>query len=81
MTKRTKQLVPLYPNEVDPRVFLEEMLENADSFKSVMVVIQYRDETFSCDWSKMTTAEVAMACVVLDSQMRDCILDRAKEAL
>ena len=74
-----KKLVPLQPNEVSPRVFMEEMLENHESVKSLMVVIQYQDDTFSCDWSKMTTAELAMACIVLDAQMRDCILDRQKE--
>lgn len=71
-----KRLHPMRPNEVDPRVFLEEMLENCHNFKSVMVVIQYQDETFQCDWSKMTTKEVAMACIVLDEQMRRCVLDR-----
>lgn len=74
-----KKLVPMKPNEVDPRVFLEEMLENCEHFKSIMCVIQYQDETMSCDWSKMDTRDLAIACIVLDAQMRDCVLDRSTQ--
>lgn len=76
LKKFFKRLVPMKQNETDPRVFLEEMLENCHNFKSVMVVIQYHDETMDCDWSKMETRELAMACIVLDEQMRRCVLDR-----
>lgn len=71
-----KRLVPLNRNRTSPRVFLEEMLENCDHFKSVMVVIQYTDETMDCDWSEMEPREVAMACIVLDAHLRRCVVDR-----
>lgn len=73
-----KKLVPMNQAETGPRVFLEEMLENHASFKSVMVVIQYHDNTMDCDWSKIETPDLAQACVVLQMQMQNCIRDRCK---
>lgn len=73
-----KRLHPMKSDEVNPRVFLEEMLENCHNFKAVMVVIQYHDDTMSSDWSKMETRDLAMACIVLDEQMRRCVLDRGR---
>lgn len=71
-----KRLCPMKPAEVSPRVFLEEMLENHHNFKAVMVVIQYHDDTMSCDWSKMETRDLSMACVVLDDQLRRNVIER-----
>lgn len=70
-----KRLVPMQPDQVSPRIFLEEMLENCHNFKGVMVVIQYHDETMSCDWSKMEARDLSMACVVLDAQLRQSVID------
>lgn len=74
-----KRLSPMKPNEVSPRVFLEEMLENCDNFKSVMVVIHYKDDSMDCDWSQMATNDLAQACIVLDEQMRRCIIARGAQ--
>lgn len=73
-----KRLHPMKPNEVSPRVFLEEMLENSHNFKAVMVVIQYHDNTMSCDWSKMEARDLSLACVVLDTQLRETVIDQVK---
>ena len=72
------KLIALKPDDVSPRVFLEQCLQNVDSFKSVFVVFQYQDDTMDCDWSKMETQQVAMACIVAQLQAQDCIRDRSK---
>ncbi len=73
------KLIALKPDDVSPRVFLEQALQNADNFKSLFVVFQYHDGSMTCDWSKMDTKDIGMVCTVAQLQAQDCVRDLMKQ--
>lgn len=78
LKKYFRRLTALKANETNPRVFLEQMLENCAHFKSVAIVITYQDGSQQCDWSKMTTEEMAMSFVVLQEYIRKAVIEKTQ---
>lgn len=56
-----------------PEVLLHRTLQKIDRIKSVIVVIQWDDDTFDSDWSSQKVSELCMGSMVLANQVTTII--------
>jgi hypothetical protein len=61
-----------------PEVVLNRTVAKLGRLKSVVIVLQWDDETFDCDWSSMKTSELCMAKEVLQIQVQNVVVDKDK---
>lgn len=55
------KLVALPGATLSPQVLLHRTLNKTARIKAVAVIIQWDDNSFSCDWSSMKMSELCMA--------------------
>lgn len=48
-----------------PETVLHRTLDKLAHIKSVVIVIQWNDDSFDCDWSQMRVADLCMASYAL----------------
>lgn len=76
----TEQFVPklvhLPGTELVPEVVLHRTLNKLEDIKAVVVVIQWKDDSFSSDWSQMRVSELCMASTCLDMEVRESMNER-----
>lgn len=75
--KYVPKLVCLPGAKLSPEVLLHRTLNKLDCIKSVVVIIQWDDESFACDWSTMKISELCMAEKVLSLSVADDIRNKA----
>lgn len=56
-----------------PEVVLNRTTAKLSRLKAVVIVLQWDDDTFDCDWSTMKTSELCMAKDVLQLQVQEVI--------
>jgi hypothetical protein len=52
-----------------PEVVLHRTVDKLPRIKAVLVVIQWDDDTLSCDWSQMPVSTLCMASFVLQHDL------------
>lgn len=67
-------LVHLPGTRLTPEVVLHRTMNKVARIKSVVIVVQWDDETFDADWSQMKASELAMAALLLSKQATDIIV-------
>ncbi len=73
----TQQYVPplvhLPGTKLTPEVALHRTLNKLGRIKSVVIVIQWDDDTYATDWSQMKTSELCMSSMVLNKNVTDTV--------
>lgn len=58
--------IRIFPgSRVSPEVLLHRTLDKVKRIKAVTAIIQWDDDTYSCDWSSMKVSELCMAEKIL----------------
>lgn len=64
------KLVHLPGTVLTPEVVLHRTLNKVDRIKGIVIVIQWDDDTFNTDWSRMRVSELCMASMSLEDTVR-----------
>ena len=56
-------------------VVLHRTLQKSDKLKSVIVIMQWDDDSMSMDWSSQQTRDMCMASKVLDRKIQNELYD------
>jgi hypothetical protein len=75
------KLVHLPGTKLAPEVVLHRTLDKVSSIKSVVVVIQWTDNTLDVDWSQLKVSELALASLFLQEKVQDVIHGRDEDAI
>lgn len=67
------KLIHLPGTRLTPEVVLHRTLAKLDNIKSVNVIIQWKDDTFSTDHSSQRVSELTMGVMVVDQEVRDIV--------
>lgn len=59
-------------------VVLNRTVAKLGRLNAVVVILQWDDGTFDCDWSSMKTSELCMAEKVLQIQVQEVVLGKDK---
>lgn len=54
-------------------VTLHQTIEKLPRIKAITMVIQWDDDSFSCDWSCQKVSEICMASMILDIDVRKVV--------
>ena len=71
--KRTIVHMPNTKLTVD--IVLHRTLQKSDKLKSVIVIMQWDDDSMSVDWSSQQTRDMCMASKVLDRKIQNELYD------
>lgn len=74
----TPTIVPINQNGHTPEVILARSLSKVRRMKSVVVVIEWDDESWAVDYSNTPMSKFAMASKILDRQFQDDLLNMQK---
>lgn len=55
--------------ELTPTVLLAQLLEDADDFKAIIVIKEYKDDTMSVCWSRQLLKDVSFGSLVLQDKV------------
>ena len=79
MSEYTPKLVHMPGTRLSPDVVLHRTLNKIDHIKAVVVVIQWKDETFETDHSSLSLAHLCMANMTLDHLVRNTVFDKPSD--
>ena len=65
-----RKIIHLPGTKLTPEVVLHRTLTKLAHIKSVVVVIQWDDDSVDCDWSSMKVSELCMGAMALDEEAR-----------
>jgi hypothetical protein len=65
--------------KVSPEVVLHRTLNKLSRIKAVVVMIQWDDDTFVCDWSSLKVSTLCMAEKVLGMEVAKVVAGEADE--
>ena len=73
MSEYEPKLVHLPGTKLTPEVVLHRTLAKLDHIASVVVVIQWKDETFDTDWSQQKLSALCMGSMLLQHIVAETI--------
>ncbi len=56
--------------ELTPKVLLAQLLEDADDFKSIIIIKEYKDGKWSTCWSRQFLRDIALGIMVLQDKLQ-----------
>lgn len=65
-----RKIIHLPGTRLTPEVVLHRTLTKTARIKSIVVVIQWDDDSIDCDWSSMKVSDLCMGAMVLDEEAR-----------
>ena len=69
------------PNtKISPQTLLAQVMEDVDNIKSVVVILQYKDESFDALWSAMSSSQLCLASFALTMDVQDHLNDTRTKA-
>lgn len=71
MNEYVPKIVSLPGSDVSPETALHRTLNKLEHIKSVVIIIQWNDGSFACDWSSMKVSELCMAEKVFSVGVED----------
>ncbi len=71
------KMVHLPGTRLSPEVVLHRTLAKLPRIKSVVIVIQWDDDTFDTDWSQMKVSELACCSLILNKDATDTLCNGA----
>ena len=74
------KIVHLPGTELTPEVVLHRTLGKLEHIKAVVVIIQWKNESFDSDWSMMKVSELCMAERALDYAVNETMFESQNSA-
>ena len=76
-SKYIPKLISLPGSKVSPEVLLHRTLDKLDRIKSIVMIIQWDDDSYACDWSSLKISELCMAEKILSLDVEDELRSKA----